>query len=213
MSTEPEKIKEALMLPVCTGWDRGYLESVLGQIEKGRKLSPRQHEILEQVLSRNNCEAQSLHETWESTFAAEYGAHARILATYYVRQPYHREMANDILKGVIPNRRQFMRMYENKYAQKVLEECERPAKYDVGAYIVPRANFSSTCADFGAGSPHPWSVTHDVVQKFDKRGGFVLEVREEIHSAAKNSKRYKVLPIGATMPFIVEERHIKIKRK
>jgi len=30
MSIEPEKIKEALMLPVCTGWDRGYLESVLG---------------------------------------------------------------------------------------------------------------------------------------------------------------------------------------
>jgi hypothetical protein len=83
----------------------------------------------------------------------------------------------------------------------------------VGAYIVPRANFSSRCADFGAGSPHPWSATHDVVQKFDRKGGFILEVREEIHSAAKNSKRYKILPIGATMPFIVEERYIKIKRK
>tara|TARA_R110000796_G_C14400854_1_gene417604 strand:+ start:81 stop:398 length:318 start_codon:yes stop_codon:yes gene_type:complete len=105
-------------------------------------------------------------------------------------------------------------MYENKYAQKVIEESARPAKYEVGTYILPRASFSSMCADFSdIGAVLPWATTNDIIQKFDKKGGFILEVCEEIYSAAKNSKRYKILPVGATMPFVVEERRLKIKRK
>jgi hypothetical protein len=214
MSISAEQINLSLTLSMCTGWDREFLESILGQIDKGRNLSGRQMEMAKKVLARNTPAEQDLHEAWEATFVSEYGAHAKILATYYARQPYHREMAKEILRGVVPERRQFLRMYENKYAQKVIKEATRAPKYDVGTYILPRAHFSSAHADFGdTGTPLPWSVSRDVVQKFDKRGGFILEVREEIHSAAKNSKRYKILPVGASAPFIVEERHIKIKRK
>ena len=44
------------------------------------------------------------------------------------------------------------------------------------------------------------------------RGAFIIESTELIVSAAAGAKTYKILPIGATMPFIVEERYIKIKR-
>ena len=33
------QIKEALSRSVCGGWDRGFLESILEQVGRGRKLS------------------------------------------------------------------------------------------------------------------------------------------------------------------------------
>ena len=213
MHATSEQIKEAMVLPVCTGWDRGFLESVLSQIDKGRRLSARQNEILEQVLARNTTEDQQRHERWEGDYISHYQERAKIVAVYYARQPYYRDIAKDILNDVIPDHKQFIRMFENKYAKKVLEEFDRPAKYERGTYVMPRANFSSRSADFGDGAVLPWADSNNVVTKFDKNGGFIMEVCKEIYSSAKNSKRYKILPVGATIPFTVEERHIKIKRK
>jgi len=35
---------------------------------------------------------------------------------------------------------------------------------------------------------------------------------EDIVSACKGNRRYKVLPIGGVKPVLVEERHIKVRR-
>ena len=42
-----------------------------------------------------------------------------------------------------------------------------------------------------------------------KKGGLIISVDNEIHSAAKGAKRYKILAIGHALPFYVEERFLK----
>ena len=46
------QIEETLRRPICTGWDRSFLESIHGQIEKGKVLSPRQKAVLGKTLAR-----------------------------------------------------------------------------------------------------------------------------------------------------------------
>ena len=206
-----EQIKRSLSLPVCTGWDRGFLESILSQMEKGRNLSSKQKQTLGDVLGRNTPRDQEQHEKWEGEYVANYQDRAMVVAAYYAKSPYFRNLSEDVLAGNVPERQKFFKMFSNKYAVKVLEEYDREPKYDVGVYVVPRASLESRHVDFG--SPNtPWSTTQDVFSKFVEKGGFVMEACKEIHVAARGAKRYKILPIGATNTIVVEERRIKIKR-
>ena len=81
-------------------------------------------------------------------------------------------------------------------------------KFKVGDYLQPRANFS-TYKNVELPVDMTWTDQNKVIIDLINRGGFVIEVCEGIRSAAKGAKRYKLLPIGATIPFIVEERHLK----
>jgi len=205
------KIEATLSRSVCGGWDRGFLESVLAQLAKGRPLSIKQKQTLGKVLSRNTEEDQAKHKNWTLTYEAEYRACAMVLAAYHMRQPYYKPMAQDILNGNVPERSKFLRMHDNKYSKKVLAQHAASPKFELGSYLLPRACFDSyKCVEFPIDMV--WANQNRIVQNFKKRGGFVIEICKDIHSAAKGAKRYKLLPIGETTPIIVEERHLKSRR-
>jgi len=206
-----EQIQSSLSLPVCGGWDRGFLESILGQMGKGRALSTKQKETLGKVLARNTPIDQAEHERWRGIYLSDHKERAMVVATYYTKSPYFRDLSSDILRGEVPERKKFLKMIQNKYALKVLEEYDRAPRYAVGAYVAPRASFEFKHADFGTNTA-PWTLSAEVVRKFTERGGFIMGVCSEIYAAAQGSKRYKILPVGATNPIIVEERRLKIKR-
>lgn len=209
--TLTKKITEALSRPVCGGWDHEFLESILNQLSKERPLSSKQKQALGKVLARNTAEDQKNHEGWSKIYKKEYKADAFVLAAYHTRQPYYKAMASDILIGRVPERSKFLRMYDNKYSKKVLREYAKEARYSKDAHVMPRATFS---AYKGAEMENvPWSVQADTIEKFKKRGGFIMEIKSEIYSHAKGSKRYKILPIGSTFPLVIEERHLKLNRK
>lgn len=211
MSTT-KQIEESLSRPVCGGWDRSFLESILEQLSKGRDLSIKQRQTLGTVLARNSAEHQALHESWATTYEQEYKSHAMALAHYHLYQPYYKPMAQDILNGNVPERGKFLRMYDNKYSKKVISQYEAPANYKVGDYVLPRSSFDQyKNAEFERDNIL-WTNQKKTIQNFKKRGGFVLEVCQQIRSAAKGAKRYKLLPIGETMPVIVEERFLKKRR-
>ena len=208
MKNMKAKIEEVLSRSVCGGWDRGFLESILEQIAKGRDLSVKQKQTLGKVLARNSEEAQAIHESWSETYATEYKKDAMVLAAYHAHQPYYRPMSADILAHKVPERSKFLRMYDNKYSKKVLSQHAAVAKYEVGDYLLPRATFDSyRNMEFPADMV--WANQNRIVQNFKKRGGFVMLVCEDIKSAAKGAKRYKLLPVGETTPVIVEERYLK----
>lgn len=212
LMTTPAEIKETLSRSVCGGWDRGFLESILEQLEKDRTLSAKQRQILGKVLARNTVEHQAMHENWGSTYEEQYKDAAHRLARYHINQPYYREMAVDILANRIPERSRFLRMYDNKYSKRVLRESEREPRYEMGAHLVPRASFSSyKSVEFP--SDLTWNTQHGIIESFQKRGGFVISIMDDIRSAAKGAKRYKLLPIGETTPIIVEERYLKVGKK
>ena len=208
------EIKNSLMRPVCTGWDRGFLESVLEQIDRGRTLSTKQMSTLNQVLERNSSVAQKEHEVWAEVYVAEHQSDAEVLARYYKSTGYFQQLAQAILSGEIPEHKSYMKMRNNKYARKVLDVLKSEAKYDAGTYVVPRASCTKGRIRFDDSNNFtmPWAHADSVFKSFKDKGGFVLALHDTIYSAANGAKTYKILPIGATIPFIVEERFIKTKR-
>tara|TARA_R110000824_G_scaffold208032_3_gene393593 strand:- start:329 stop:967 length:639 start_codon:yes stop_codon:yes gene_type:complete len=203
-----KEIEETLSRSVCGGWDRGFLESILEQLSKARPLSLKQKQTLGKVLGRNTPESQQKHENWTAIYKTDHTRTATILASYHLRQPYYKAMAQDILAGKIPERGKFLRMRDNKYSKKVLAQYDAVPKYEVGSYLCPRTAFDHyRHAEFKVDMV--WSTQNKIIQNFIKRGAFVMEICSEIHSAAKGAKRYKLLPIGETMPIIVEERFLK----
>jgi hypothetical protein len=211
MSTQ-KKIEESLSRPVCGGWDRAFLESILGQLSKGNTLSVKQKQTLGKVLARNTAEEQKKHENWSLIYDKEYRSSAVVLASYHISQPYYKAMAGDILIGHVPERGKFLRMYDNKYSKKVLTQHAAAPKYALGDYLIPRSSFDSYRHIEFEGDMI-WANQNKLIQNFKKRGGFVIEVCKEIHSAAKGAKRYKLLPIGETISIIVEERFLKGAKK
>tara|TARA_Y100000592_G_scaffold18356_2_gene27866 strand:- start:520 stop:1167 length:648 start_codon:yes stop_codon:yes gene_type:complete len=209
------EIKEALSRSVCGGWDRGFLESILEQVGRGRKLSTKQIETVNKVLARNDESSQVVHDQWADTYALEHADNAKCLAVYYARTGYFRELSRDILAGEVPDYRAYTKMSGNKYAQRVLETHNAAPKYEVGALVVARANFQSSNAYFDREDTTrlPWVTVNDVLNKFKTRGGFILEVTNIVRSAAKGAKTYKILPIGASNPIFVEERHFKLQKR
>ena len=207
-----KKIEETLSRSICGGWDRTFLESILEQLSKERALSIKQKQTLGKVLARNTPEDQKKHENWQIDYEKEYQADALVLAAYHMHQPYYQPMAQDILARKIPERAKFLRMHDNKYSKKVLSQHKAINKYCVGEYIMPRASFNSY-KHCDTGVDMIWANQQNLIENFKKRGGFILEVCEEIYSAAKGAKRYKLLPIGSTIPIIIEERYLKMGRR
>jgi hypothetical protein len=122
--------------------------------------------------------------------------------------------------------------YETKYKSlgykiKVIAEIKRKPRFSTDDHIIPNSKFltgySATnrmiCNRSGS---LPYK---EIRESFKARGGVILGVDDKIVSAAKGSKRYLVLPFGATevylveVPFgatevyLVEERYLKIKPK
>ena len=117
--------------------DRGFLESILEQIGRGRKLSAKQIETVSKVLARNDESSQAMHDQWADTYALEHADNAKCLAIYYARTGYFRELSKDIIAGEVPDYRAYTKMSSNKYAQKVLETHNAAPKYEVGSQKVP----------------------------------------------------------------------------
>ena len=119
---------------------------------------------------------------------------AKICALYYcANPPYYGDLAYRILydKNFIPSEKQYNALTQNKYATKVLESHHAGAKYKVNDYVSLRKN-------------NPCGIT-------DKLNMFIiLQVAPEpITTAARGTKKYKILPIDNTTTYIVEERWLK----
>ena len=208
MKTE---IEETLLRPVCGGWDRGFLESVLEQISKGKTLSAKQKNTLVKILERNDEVSQVVHDNWSTEYEKDHKIDAKVLAEYHTLQPYYREMARDILNDRVPERVKFLRMFNNKYSRKVIVEYEKTPKYSMGDFISPRASFIGF-KNAEAESSFTYPSARKSVERFSRTGGFIIEIKKEIYSHAKGAKRYRILPIGETIPLIIEERFIKLNR-
>ncbi len=206
-----EHIEATLSRTVCGGWDRGFLESVLEQVNKGKTLSTKQKNTLTKILERNDEVNQALHDNWSDEYKNDFMAHAKVLAQYHTRQPYYREMAKDILNDHVPERKRFLRMFNNKYSKKVIAEYEKVPKYSTGDFVSPRASFVGfKNAEAQSSIAHP--AVRKSVERFTRTGGFIIEIKKEILTHAKGAKRYRILPVGETTPLIVEERFIKLNR-
>lgn len=205
------EIEQALSRPVCNGWDRGFLESILSQLERGRQLSEKQITTVTKVVLRNGEAAQATHDQWENVYISNHREEAYVLANYYKRTGYFSDLARDILADKVPEMKAYTKMSSNKYAKRVLETYHSDAKYENGTLVEARSGILTK--QVFADSSNNWQTSNTAIKAFFHKGGLVIEATNQIRSAAKGAKIYKILPIGSVIPLFVEERHIKLKRK
>ena len=194
MEKDWQLITEALQqLPALTDWEKGFAESVLGQLAKGYSLSPKQTETVEKIQARHSSENLERKAQWEAEWDDDKRKVAKVCASYYLAAGYYTRLATSIIEddAFIPSEKQYKAMCENKYAQKVLAATFAEAIYPVGSVV-----------SFRASAPY--------VAQQHKSGAVVLKAGGGVVvSAAKGAKVYEVLPIGSVKPLKLEERHLK----
>ena len=207
-----KKIEDTLSREICSGWDRSFLISILSQLEKGRVLTHKQKHILGRVIEQNSENEARKLEGWKVEYYSKFQEIAMKISHYHSYYPYYGDMARDILEGKVPRRKKFMKMLNNKYSKKVLREYKKSPRFKAGEYVLPRANFDTKFLSFfkeGKPTTSDWSLKRKIFLDFKKRGGIIIAIDDEIHSAARGAKRYKMVCLGGLFPFYVEERHLK----
>jgi hypothetical protein len=213
-----ERLGEIKGLPTCSQWAAGFADSIREQIDKGRTLSDRQKAACYKILKDNNKEAQKSLANWESEYNMHHKKKATQLATYYKAQGngYYGDVVRAILDDKVPIRAKYLKMYNNKYAKKVLSELESKPRFSTDDHIIPNSKFL-TGYSFNSSMMHPADhktyVEEAEKHNFKLRGGVIIGIDDKIVSAAKGSKRYIVLPFGSIKTYYVEERYLKIKTK
>ena len=138
---------------------------------------------------------ESRDPNWVENYDAEKREKARVIAEYYVQNPpWYGDVSHKILTidDFIPPEPQYKKMVENAYSEKVLSSHYAEPRFQVGDYVSLRRNHKS-----GIGNN-------------DNSVFAVLQVAPEaVSTAAKGTKKYKILPMNSVETYIVEERWLK----
>jgi hypothetical protein len=177
------------------------VESLTEQVASGRNLSPRQFEILEKIEGEHSDEAITAAASWDADFSDDMRQRLTVASRYYRRTGYFTNLVDRALTpdgqptAFIPTEKQYRKITENKYAQKVLAAHFETPKYTAGSMVQLRA-----------------SAGYLAHSKAGDKPCVVISTTEPIVSACKGAKMYRILPIGSATMITIEERHIKKAR-
>ena len=204
-----ERIEKAFALggEHLSDWERGFLESLKSQAEKGRSLSVKQVDILERV-EKQKCSPEAREEAveWNKLYKSEKRDTAITVAKYYKSQgTYFLGLAVKILDNpdFVPSKKAYQKLCENKYAKRILSELAKPPVFSVGDVV---------CLRHGADNIP--TARYRISSAMRLKPMLVLSVdTETIESAVKGAKRYTLLPYGSTDTHVFEERALKRYKK
>lgn len=211
-----ERLKEIVEYDTTDQWSKGFSRSLITQAASGRKLSIKQLRTANKIIEENTPEMIQKMREWESEYQRDYKESATKVALYYRTTSYYGQITAKILSGQTPNRRSFMKMYQNKYAKKVLEEINRPPRFSTSSIVVGNSkiyNRSLSIGQFEATVSVTISQRNKDFNSFLKKGGVIISVDDKVFSACKGAKRYLILPVGSTTTYWIEERYLKNKPK
>lgn len=200
-ATKIQEMFDFLSTKQLIGWDKNFVESVTDWFERHEMLSERQWALLCKIKDKFSPEAVKQREEWTKEYQEKHVTDAKVVASYYLPTGYFTALARDILfePEFVPSKRQWERLAENKYAQKVLENFRKEPEYEVGDLVCFRET-----SDFRILKRR---------QSLASNAAVVVEYLNEITSHAKGAKSLMVLPVGATKPVKTEERYLKKFRK
>ena len=193
---------ERIQTKEISNWERGFMESLHGQVKKGYSLSQKQLDILSKTENKHSDEAVAKRNVWETQWNDEKRAISKIMAHYYhAMGEYFFNIADSILhvKGFIPSEKQYNKMCKNPYAQKVITSTFEDPKYQVGSMVSIRSNCGADAY-----------TNRFQLREMKNTPALIVSVGDKpVLSAAKNAKVYKVLPMGLAKTYYIEERHLK----
>jgi len=175
-----------------------FLSSISASYKKHGGITKKQYEAFCDIERNYNESHNNGDINWVENYSDEKKEIAEICALYYCENPpYYGDLAYRILydKEFIPSEKQYNSITGNKYSTKVLQSHFAPPRFQVNDYVSLRKN-----------SPHNLSTKNNIF--------IIIQINPEpITTAAKNTKKYKILPIEGTSTHIVEERWLKFSSK
>ena len=200
MQSTTDRIKALLEKENLSEWDNSFVLSLQRQVEKRGALSERQLDVLTTVENRYTDQAIASRLEWKENYTGDMSDIARVCASYYVTTGYFRDLSYKILHedGYIPSEKQWRSLCNNKYAMKVREAAFNDPKCPVGEMVMVRAS----CP----GEGYPLAKYRD---KVGTSLAVVISDDEQIISASRGCRRYKIVFVGDNAAQFAEERDIK----
>jgi hypothetical protein len=195
----PNRLDTLISNPVITPKDKEICESLKQGWDRYNSITAGQNGLLlkfEQRYDATEISKRTQQQSdWLSSFSPEMRARLNICADYYCNTPYFRDIALQVKADPkwTPSEKQYRAMCENKYANRIMENIQNPAKYSVGCIVELRKN-----------------VRHYLIT--DNRLCAVLEIQETV-GPARGSRVYTLMPFGSDTKITVCERDIKIYRE
>ena len=194
-----DRINALAVNEAADAWTRNFCTSIAEGFKKYKGLTQKQFDIFVKQEHRATPEFAQARDEWRASYNESKRHIARVCAEYYkANPPYFGDLATKVLTDpdFIPTPRQYRAMCENKYAKKVLKSATSAPTYTVGQIIALRS-----------------TTPHKIKAALPLGKAAIIEIgAAPIKSAAKGSKVYKILPLGAAKTINVEERHIKKAR-
>lgn len=146
----------------------------------------------------------SIAEWAEFIDTDEYKERLDFISDYYQRTGnFFSFLIEKHKKGEPLTRSEYARITENKYAVNVLLAHKSDPIFEVGSLVSLRTRHNETSDIDGKLTIH----------KSAPLGLLILSNTVPVVSACKGAKRYKVVPVGDSRPFYIEERFLKKRRK
>ena len=182
-------IRERILATEGEGsWSLGFVDSLIGQAKRGRVLSEKQRGAW------NNIKEQYTG-SWSEEYRTTYQEQAKQVAAFYraAKLPYWESMIDGILSSeeYVPRRQQFLKMFSNRYAQRVLEQTGIDPAFTVRQNVQLRSN----------------ATTRSKYRVHMGKKAFVLAVGDVVE-AVKGGRGYTVLFAGDPRPVVIQERYL-----
>jgi len=174
-----------------------FIDSLLDFFKKKGGLTDNQVTAFQKIESRFSPHEKVKLELWKKEYLEHYLKKAKIIAEYYSRTGYFTILATKILQDekFVPSKQELKKMMMNTYAAKVLEANKAEPKFAINAKVQVRSTVGTATMD-----------KH--LRPLRSRLAFVLANNLPIVNATAGAKRYKVLPMGASEPVDLDEKHL-----
>lgn len=195
-----------------------FLKNMRTQLSSGRAMSPGQSKYVSDI--EKHCSVQNIDDAmkWINDYSDDLREIAVLCAEYYDNQElggnYFVQIRRKVLdnpKGHVLSKSDFGKMCMNKYAQKVIEENNRPAIFAPGQVVSVR---SSNRLDMSPAETREEKRRNYELYRRAARGEKLMVVVLKINARpmyrnAKGGKVYKILPVGETRPLFACEKDLK----
>jgi hypothetical protein len=165
----------------------GFLHSLLFQFNTKKYLTQNQFVALERIHKNYSVDYSEWHNEFKNSDKSKY---FKIAVAYYRQTHYFASVVTKVQKdsGYIPTPDEYRNICENKYAKILIEGYLAPPKYELGQLVRMRSIKHS----------------HHLMGQL----GNVIEVLEEVKSATRGNKMYKIYFPQSEQTVILEERNI-----
>lgn len=192
---QAERIQKLVENPNLNNWEKGFITSVNSYFQKHGRVSNKQWATIQKVEANYSPEVIAQRQAWKDNWSEEQQFQWQIALKYYsANPPYYQGLVARYEDGGIPTEKEYRKLVDNKYIQRVIATIKAEPLYSVGSLVQVRKTAKGS--------------------HYRLRNQFALVVDNDgpVTSAIKGARTYSILPFGESAPIKIQERWLKKKR-